>query len=81
MPGGKGPHTAEAVTAAITNKPLSAGTGAFGGLLSTPWYWVSITVLVSLALGGVFGIVSVWLAGVLGKIGARSTEPNVAINA
>ena len=81
VPGGKGPHTAEAVTAAITNKPLSAGTGAFGGLLSTPWQWVSITVLVSLALGAVFGVVSVWFAGVLGKVGARSAEPNVAINA
>jgi hypothetical protein len=79
VPGGKGPHTAEAVTAAITNKPLSAGTGAFGGLLSTPWQWVAITVLASLVLGGVFGIVSVWLAGVLGKIGSHSaSEPNVA---
>jgi hypothetical protein len=78
VPGGKGPHTAEAVTAAITNKPLSAGTGAFGGLLSTPWQWVSITVLVSLALGAVFGVASVWLAGVLGRVGASSTEPKVA---
>ena len=33
----------------------------------------------SLVLGGVFGIVSVWLAGVLGKIGSHSaSEPNVA---
>ena len=78
VPGGKGPHTAEAVTAAITNKPLSAGTGAFGGLLSTPWQWVSITVLVSLAVGAVFGVVSVWLAGVLGGLGSRSTEPKMA---
>ncbi len=81
VPAGKGPHTAEAVTAAITNKPLSAGTGAFGGLLSTPWQWVAVTVLVSLVVGAVFGLVSVWLAGVLGKVGARSAEPNVAINA
>ena len=41
VPGGKGPHTADAVIAAITNKPLSAGTGAFGGLLSMSWQWVA----------------------------------------
>ena len=81
VPGGKGPHTAEAVTAAITNKPLAAGTGAFGGLLSTPWQWVSITVLISLALGAVFGVASVRLAGVLGRLGARDAEPEVPINA
>src|ERR1700750_721832 len=34
VPGGKGPHTVSALTAAIPNKRLSAGTGAFGGLLS-----------------------------------------------
>ena len=81
VPGGKGPHTADAVVAAITNKPLSAGTGAFGGLLSMSWQWVAVSVFVSLVLGAVFGIVSVWLAGVLGRLGSRSTEPEVAINA
>jgi hypothetical protein len=81
VPGGKGPHTADAVVAAITNKPLSAGTGAFGGLLSMSWQWVAVSVFVSLVLGAVFGIVSVWLAGVLGRFGSRSAEPEVAINA
>src|SRR3954453_7937421 len=39
VPDGKGPHTASAVIAAITDKPLAAGTGAFGGLLSMSWQW------------------------------------------
>jgi Protein of unknown function (DUF1097) len=81
VPAGKGPHTVEAITAAITNKPLTAGTGAFGGLLSMAWQWVAVSVFVSLVLGAVFGVVSVRLAGVLGRAGARSTEPEVAINA
>ena len=34
VPDGKGPHTAAALTSAITDTPLAAGTGAFGGLLS-----------------------------------------------
>jgi hypothetical protein len=80
VPAGKGPHTAEAVTAAITNKPLAAGTGAFGGLLSMAWQWVAISIFVSLVLGAVFGLVSVKLAGAFGRIGASrdSEEPKIA---
>src|SRR3954452_2829846 len=48
VPGGKGPHTAEAIVAAITNKPLAAGTGAFGGLLSMSWLAVIVSIFVSL---------------------------------
>jgi hypothetical protein len=84
VPGGKGPHTAAAVTAAITNKPLSAGTGAFGGLLSMSWGWVAVSVFVSLVVGSIFGVLSVQLAGVFGRIGAKpaSTDhPNVAVSA
>jgi Protein of unknown function (DUF1097) len=83
VPGGKGPHTAEAITAAITDTPLSAGTGAFGGLLSMSWSAVLVSVFISLVFGAVLGVLSVSLAGVFGRLGARQTssEPEVAINA
>ena len=41
------------------------GTGAFGGVISTPWAWVWFSVLVTLACGCVLGILSAKLAGVL----------------
>jgi len=75
VPDGKGPRTVDAITAAITNKPLSAGTGAFGGLLSMPWQWVSISVFASLVLGTLFGVVSVRLAGALGHLGVHRARP------
>ena len=79
VPGGKGPHTAEAVTAAITNKPLAAGTGAFGGLISMSWLAVAVSIFVSLVVGSLFGLASVKLAGLFGRIGApRPAEPNIA---
>ncbi len=79
VPGGKGPHTAAAVVAAITNKPLAAGTGAFGGLLSMSWEWVAISIFASIIVGGLFGLASVKLAGVFGRVGASSkSEPQVA---
>jgi hypothetical protein len=79
VPDGKGPHTVAAVTSAITDKPLSAGTGAFGGLLSMSWIAVVVSIFVSLVLGSLFGLLSVKLAGVLGKVGAsRSSEPKLA---
>jgi hypothetical protein len=79
VPDGKGPHTVAAVTAAITDKPLSAGTGAFGGLLSMSWTAVIVSIFFSLVVGTLFGALSVRLAGALGKVGARSsTEPNIA---
>jgi hypothetical protein len=82
VPNGKGPHTVEAVTAAITNKPLSAGTGAFGGLLSMSWSAVAISIFASLVLGALFGLASVKLAGVLARLGAsRRAEPKVAVSA
>ncbi len=79
VPGGKGPHTAAAVVSAITDKPLAAGTGAFGGLLSMSWQWVAVSTFVSLAVGAVFGLASVKLAGVFGRIGAsQPSEPKMA---
>ena len=84
VPDGKGPHTAAAVLAAITNKPLSAGTGAFGGLISMSWAWVMISIFFSLVVGALFGLASVKLAGVLGGLtqrGAAADEPKVAVSA
>jgi hypothetical protein len=79
VPAGKGPHTVDAITAAITNKPLAAGTGAFGGLLSMLFWWVAVSVLASFVVGAVFGLASVKLAGVFGRVAAgRSSEPKVA---
>jgi hypothetical protein len=76
VPGGKGPHTAEAITAAITNKPLAAGTGAFGGLLSMSWLAVVVSIFISLVVGALFGALSVRLAGVLAPLGAtRKRDP------
>jgi hypothetical protein len=83
VPNGKGPHTAAAVTSAITDKPLAAGTGAFGGLLSMSWSAVVLSVFVSLVCGSLLGVLSVKLAGVFGKVGARRTTPpppKVAVN-
>jgi hypothetical protein len=82
VPGGKGPHTVEAITAAITDKPLSAGTGAFGGLLSMSWTAVIVSVFFSLVVGTLFGALSVRLAGVLAKATAKSSaEPKMAAHA
>lgn len=75
---GKGPHTVGALAAAITSKPLAAGTGAFGGLISTPWPWVAINVAVSIACGAVLGLLSVKLAGLLTRpTTATAPEPPV----
>ena len=84
VPGGKGPHSAEALVAAITDTPLAAGTGAFGGLLSMSWIAVIVSVFISLVCGGLLGALSVQLAGVFGKVGTSRTAeppPNVAVNA
>jgi hypothetical protein len=79
VPDGKGPHTASAIASAITDKPLAAGTGAFGGLLSMSWLAVVVSIFVSLVCGSLLGLASVKLAGVFGKIGAhRGAEPNIA---
>jgi len=83
VPGGKGPHTADGVASAITDTPLAAGTGAFGGLLSMSWIAVIVSVFFSLVVGALLGALSVRLAGAFGKAGARETpaEPKVAVNA
>lgn len=80
VPDGKGPHTVAAITSAITDTPLAAGTGAFGGLLSMSWQWVAVSSFVSLVVGAVFGLASVKLAGAIGQVGASQAneEPKIA---
>jgi hypothetical protein len=43
----------------------NAGSGAFGGLISTPWGWVWFNTFVTLVLGTILGIVSAKLAAAL----------------
>lgn len=45
--------------------PATAGTGAFGGVISTPWGWVWFSVLVTLLCGVVLGILSAKIAAAL----------------
>ena len=47
-------------------EPTSAGTGAFGGVFSTPYPWVWVSCLASLLAGVVLGLLSTVLAGSLG---------------
>jgi len=70
--GGKGPHTVAALGLALTKHPLAAGTGALGGLLSTPWTWVALSSFVSLLCGPALGLVSRLLASAPSRLGAPS---------
>ncbi len=38
--------------------PATAGAGAFGGVISTPYVWVFINVLVTLMIGCLLGVAS-----------------------
>jgi hypothetical protein len=73
--GGHGPHTVAALVLALTKHPLAAGTGALGGLLSTPWPWVALSTWVSLLIGPALGAVSRALAGAPARIGAAASKP------
>jgi hypothetical protein len=46
-------------------KPATAGTGAFGGVLSTPFTFVALNVFVTLLIGLGFGMLSTRLAALL----------------
>jgi len=59
-------------------KPATAGTGAFGGVLSTPYWWVAIDVAATLLLGVLFGVMSVKLAGVVARNPIASRESGAA---
>jgi hypothetical protein len=75
VPAAAGPHTVPALALALTKHPLAAGTGALGGLLSTPWTWVALSSFVSLLCGPLLGVVSRALAAAPERIVAPSTSP------
>jgi hypothetical protein len=59
-PGGGGDGTLAGL-----GDPATAGNGAFGGLISTPWGWVWFSTLATLIAGVILGIVSGKLAALL----------------
>lgn len=54
--------------------PATAGAGAFGGVLSTPFVWVWIDILVTLLIGCVLGLLSVKLTALITPALAPSEE-------
>jgi hypothetical protein len=72
VPGAAGPHTVAALGLALTKHPLAAGTGALGGLLSTPWQFVALSAWVSLLCGPLLGALSHALAAAPGRMTAPS---------
>lgn len=72
VPGAAGPHTVAALGLALTTHPLAAGTGALGGLLSTPWQFVALSAWVSLLCGPLLGALSHGLAAAPGRLTAPS---------
>ena len=71
VPGAAGPHTVAALGLALTKHPLAAGTGALGGLFSTPWQFVALSVWVSLLSGPLLG----YLSRVLAAVPDRMRQP------
>jgi hypothetical protein len=47
---------------AALGDPKTAGTGAFGGVISTPYFMVFVNVLVTLLIGALFGLASARLS-------------------
>ncbi len=50
---------------AALGDPATAGTGAFGGVISTPYFMVFVNTLVTLIVGVIFGMASARLSGLL----------------
>lgn len=63
---------------AALGKPATAGTGAFGGVLSTPAEWVYISSLASLMCGSFLGVASVKLSTALGLMAGKNPSLEVA---
>jgi hypothetical protein len=57
-------------------KPATAGAGAFGGVISTPYGWVAVNVFVTLMVGVLCGLASARLAGVLTPKPAATRAPD-----
>jgi hypothetical protein len=81
VPGAAGPHTVAALGLALTKHPLAAGTGALGGLLSTPWPFVALSVWVSLLFGPVLGAVSRMLAAAPTRVSASAGQVTPRVTA
>lgn len=63
-------------TVAALAKPATAGSGAFGGVLSTPAEWVFVSSTVSLLCGSILGWLSVKAAAALDALSAaRTSDP------
>jgi uncharacterized protein DUF1097 len=60
--------------------PATAGSGAFSGVLSTPYGWVWVNTLVSLLCGCALGFLSVKLAGLItGRTSSTSEAPEATV--
>jgi hypothetical protein len=59
---------------AALGKPATAGAGAFGGVLSTPYGWVFVDTVASLLIGCLLGLASVRLAGLSTPAAAPAEE-------
>lgn len=59
----------------------TAGTGAFGGVLSTPWAMVWVSVSLSLLAGCVLGLVSVKLAALVTSAGRQEVARDEVVDA
>ena len=81
VPGAAGPHTVAGLGLALTKHPLAAGTGAIGGLLSTPWQFVALSVWVSLLVGPILGLVCRSLAAAPGRLSAPSARVTPRVTA
>ena len=81
VPGAAGPHTVAALGLALTKHPLAAGTGALGGLLSTPWPFVALSVWVSLLFGPVLGALSRVLAAAPARVSASAGQVTPRVTA
>jgi hypothetical protein len=55
--------------------PATAGAGAFGGVLSTPYGWVFVNILVTLTIGCVLGVASQKLAAAITPRPRADTSP------
>src|SRR6201987_1531949 len=74
VPGAAGPHTVAALGLALTKHPLAAGTGALGGLFSTPWPFVALSVWASLLFGPLLGALSRTLAAAPSRVSASAGQ-------
>lgn len=59
---------------AALGQPATAGAGAFGGVLSTPYVMVFVNILVTLIIGVIFGVASARLSGLLSPRKAAADE-------